>query len=270
MRNIESQFNSLTPETGDLEEKQKSSEIPEEEKTVIGQPPYIIEKENSVSYLGVEVPKGEGGPLVPDREESAEYFYTKEDYLLRREMATSLVLNKPTLFEGGTGIGKTSAVGAMCAELNMNYCKVSFGRETAIEDVIGGKTITTNEQGHEIVKWYDGNLLIAIRHGGIAFLDEYNLQGSKISGRVNPIMDAIMNGHKEISLPENDNERVEVHPNFRLLAAQNPPGTEEGQEFTGREVLSAENFGRWTYHKLPLRMSKEMRNQRMAGMAGAT
>lgn len=229
---------------------------------------YIVDHGESVSYLGVEVPKGEGGPLVPDKQESANYFYTEEDHLLRREIATSLVMNKPLLIEGGTGIGKTSTVAAMCADLNMNYCKVSFGRDMAVEDVIGGKTITADEHGNEVVKWYDGNLLVAIRQGGIAFLDEYNMQGSKIGSRVNPIMDAILNGRKEIFLPENDNERVEVHPNFRIIAAQNPPGTEEGQEFTGRDILSAESFGRWTFHKMPLDMSKDMRNKRMAGMMG--
>ena len=134
-----------------------------------GREPFIIEKDESVSYLGVEVPKGEGGPLVPGRQESENYFYTEEDYLLRREMATSIALNKPILFEGGTGIGKTSAVAAMCAELNLNFCKVSFARDMAIEDVIGGKTIV-KEGDAEVVKWYDGNLMVAIRHGGISLL----------------------------------------------------------------------------------------------------
>ena len=232
-----------------------------------GREPFIVEKDESVSYLGVEVPKGEGGPLVPGRQESENYFYTEEDYLLRREMATSVALNKPILFEGGTGIGKTSAVAAMCAELNLNFCKVSFARDMAIEDVIGGKTIV-KEGDAEVVKWYDGNLMVAIRHGGIALLDEYNFQGSKVGSRVNPVIDAILNGRKEISLPENDNERVMVHPNFRLVAAQNPPGTEEGQEFTGREQMSAETFGRWTFNKLPLEMSRDMRDKRLAGMMG--
>jgi len=232
-----------------------------------GREPFIVEKDESVSYLGVEVPKGEGGPLVPARQESENYFYTEEDYLLRREMATSIALNKPILFEGGTGIGKTSAVAAMCAELNLNFCKVSFARDMAIEDVIGGKTIV-KEGDAEVVKWYDGNLMVAIRHGGIALLDEYNFQGSKVGSRVNPIIDAILNGRKEISVPENDNERVMVHPNFRLVGAQNPPGTEEGQEFTGREQMSAETFGRWTFNKLPLEMSRPMRDKRLAGMMG--
>jgi hypothetical protein len=232
-----------------------------------GQKPFIVEKDESVSYLGVEVPKGEGGPLVPARQESANYFYTEEDYLLRREIATSVSLNKPILFEGGTGIGKTSAVAAMCSELNLNFCKVSFARDMAIEDVVGGKTIV-KEGDAEVVKWYDGNLMVAIRHGGIALLDEYNFQGSKIGSRVNPVIDAILNGRKEISLPENDNERVMVHPNFRLVGAQNPPGTEEGQEFTGREQMSAETFGRWTFNKLPLDMSRSMRDKRLAGMMG--
>ena len=234
-----------------------------------GREPFVVEKGESVSYLGIELPKGEGGPLVPSSQEFANYFYTEDDYLLQREIATSIALNKPILFEGGTGLGKTQAVAAICSRLDLNFCKVSFARDMAIEDVIGGKTIV-KEGDAEVVKWYDGNLMVAIRHGGIALLDEYNFQGSKVGSRVNPVIDAILNGRKEISLPENDNERVMVHPNFRLVAAQNPPGTEEGQEFTGREQMSAETFGRWTFNKLPLEMSRPMRDKRLAGMMGET
>ncbi len=228
---------------------------------------YLEEREDSCVFLGIEVAKGKGGELVPDKSAFENYFLAKEDYVLRREIATALVLNKPLLLEGGTGIGKTSAVAHMCSLLNINYCKVSFGRNTTVEDVIGNKDIDI-VAGQEVFKWYDGKLFKAIREGGIVFLDEYNYQGSKIAGHVNPIIDAILNGYKTISIPENNHQQVEVHPNFRLIAAQNPPGTEEGEEFPGRETLGSETFGRWTFHKMPLSMSQEMRLNRRKGMAG--
>ena len=109
--------------------------------------------------------------------------------------------------------------------------------------------------------------MYAIRHGGVAFLDEYNRQ-SKIAGIINPIMDAILNGRKEITNPYNENERVKVHPNFRLVAAQNPPGFEEGHEYTDRSQLPAETFGRWLYRKLPIAYSEAEENKLLAGVIG--
>ena len=231
--------------------------------------PYIVIGEKSVSYLGVEIPKGEGGRLVPKAEEfKDEYFYLEGHYTTMREVATALLLNKPVLLEGGTGVyNKTTTIARMCRDLNMNYCKVNFDRETAREDVIGGHTLKVDENGKEKLEWYDGDLMYAIRNGGVAFLDEYNRQ-SKLSGVINPIIDAILNGRKEITNPYNENERVTVHPDFRLVAAQNPPGFEEGHEYTDRSQLAAETFGRWMYRKLPIEYSEEEQNKLLAGVIG--
>ncbi|MBI2053999.1 MAG: MoxR family ATPase [Candidatus Staskawiczbacteria bacterium] len=231
--------------------------------------PYIVIKEKSVSYLGVEVPKSEGGRLVPKESEfKEEYFYLEGHHETMREIATSLLLNKPILLEGGTGVyNKTTTVAKMCKDLNANYCKVNFDRETAREDVIGGQTLKVDENGKEKLEWYDGDLMYAIRNGGVAFLDEYNRQ-SKLAGIINPIIDAILNGRKEITNPYNENERVAVHPDFRLVAAQNPPGFEGGHEYTDRNQLPAETFGRWIYKKLPIEYTEEQENKLFAGMIG--
>lgn len=231
--------------------------------------PYIVVKEKSVSYLGVEVPKSGGGQHVPKAEEfKEEYTYIEGHYMTMREIATSLLLNKPLLLEGGTGVyNKTTTVARMCRDLNMNYCKVNMGRETLVEEVIGGKEPEIDENGHEVLTWYDGRLMDAIRNGGVAFLDEYNRQ-SKLAEVINPVIDAILNGRKEIVNPLNKSETVHVHPDFRLLGAQNPPGFEEGRDYPGRTQLSTETFGRWIFKKLPAKYSEEERNKRLAGMIG--
>jgi hypothetical protein len=267
MRNPEqSRYEAVRDSAGPKNAKrtEKSEKIAPEH---IGDQPFFEDKTDSCVYLGVEVKKGDGGQHVPPKEAFAEYFYTEDDLKLMRDIATSFRLSQPLLVEGGTGIGKTSAVKRMCADLNLNYCLVSFSENTELMDVIGHKDIAV-EDGKETVKWYDGKLIEAIRHGGVAFLDEYNFQGGKVGGRINPIIDSILNGDHSVVLPENDNEKIKVHPNFRLVAAQNPPGAEEGEEFTGRDVLSAEKFGRWTFHKLPLKMSPEMELSRALGMIG--
>jgi len=267
MRSPEQKFEAMAPPSDSSEKPEK----PEEKKESPRSPeePYIVIGEKSVSYLGVEVPKGEGGRLVPKSEEfKEEYFYLEGHHTTMREVATALLLNKPILLEGGTGVyNKTTTIARMCRDLNMNYCKVNFDRETAREDVIGGHTLKVDENGKEKLEWYDGDLLYAIRNGGVAFLDEYNRQ-SKLAGVINPIIDAILNGRKEITNPYNENERVRVHPNFRLVGAQNPPGFEEGHEYTDRSQLPAETFGRWLYRKLPIEYSEAEQNKLLAGVIG--
>ena len=272
MKDPEQNFNEMVPMGEDKEMRRDLSAAEskaEKETTHSPEEPYIIIREKSVSYLGVEVPKGEGGRLVPRAEEfKEEYFYLEGHYILMREVATALLLNKPILLEGGTGVyNKTTTIARMCRDLNMNYCKVNFDRETAREDVIGGHTLKVDENGKEKLEWYDGDLMYAIRNGGVAFLDEYNRQ-SKLAGIINPIIDAILNGRKEITNPYNENERVRIHPNFRLVAAQNPPGFEEGHEYTDRSQLPAETFGRWIYRKLPVEYSEEEQNKLLAGVIG--
>jgi len=267
MKNIEQKFDVVIPKDG--KEKPKKESPDAKESVSNPEQPYITIKDDSVSYLGVEVPKGSGGRLTPDASEfKEEYFYLEGHYQLMREVATALLLNKPILLEGGTGVyNKTTTIARMCRDLNMNYCKVNFDRETAREDVIGGQTLKVDENGKEKLEWYDGDLMYAIRNGGVAFLDEYNRQG-KLAGIINPIIDAILNGRKEISNPYNENERVSVHPNFRLVAAQNPPGFEGGHEYTDRSQLPAETFGRWVYRKLPIEYTEKEENDLIAGMIG--
>lgn len=269
MKESGQQFNMASPDVPKKpdDEKEKKADG-EKEKKEASKNPYFEERESSCVYLGVEVPKGKGGDLVPNKEAFRDYFYTEEDYVLMREIATALKLKQPYLMESGTGIGKTSAVKKMCADLNLNYGLVSFHEESDLVDIIGHKDIIIDEDGKEEVKWFDGRATKIIRGGGVLFIDEYNFQGGKVGGRLAPIIDSILNGDKKITLPENDNEMVDVHPNLYLIAAQNPPGTEEGEEFTGRDVLSAEKFGRWNFQKFPIRMSKEMEKKRMLGMAG--
>lgn len=270
MRNPEQNFEAMIPPEDEKKLVQEKARL-EEQREIPRKPEesYIGIGEKSVSFLGVEVPKGEGGRLVPAAEEfKEEYFYLEGHYVMMREVATALLLNKPILLEGGTGVyNKTTTIASMCRDLNMNYCKVNFDRETAREDVIGGQTLKIDENGKEKLEWYDGDLMYAIRHGGVAFLDEYNRQ-SKIAGIINPIMDAILNGRKEIANPYNENERVKVHPNFRLIAAQNPPGFEEGHEYTDRNQIPAETFGRWIYRKLPIEYSEKEQNKLLAGVIG--
>jgi hypothetical protein len=268
MRNPEQKFEALVPpsESGDMpekpEEKEKAPRSPED--------PYITIGENSVSFLGVEVPKGPGGELVPLREEAKKSYYTylAGHYRLMREMAISLLLNKPIIHEGGTGVyNKTTTAELVCHYLGLNYYKIDMGLDLDKYDVIGDKEPEKDDQGRETIVWYDGPLLRCIRNGGVAYLDEYNRQ-SRLSPVINPIIDAILNGKKTFINPLYKKDVVRVHPYFRLMASQNPPGFEGGHTSVGRQPLPSETFGRWIFQKTPIQYTEKERNQRLAGMIG--
>lgn len=273
MKSPEQKFNAIIPPSENEDHKKEQNTLsPEEaqEKPVSPEEPYIVIGEDSVSFLGIEVPKAEGGRLVPRKEEAqkSHYTYLEGHYKLMREMATSLVMNKPIIHEGGTGVyNKTTTAERMAQLLNMNFYKVDMGLDLDQFQVIGDKEIIIGEDGKERFVWKDGPFLECIRNGGLLYLDEYNRQ-SKLTPVVAPVIDAILNGKKTIINPLNKGEIVTVHPNFRLMASQNPPGYEEGHSFTGREPLSEEAFGRWIFQKLPIEYTEAERNKRLAGMIG--
>ena len=80
--------------------------------------PGLKDLGDSVSFLGVELTKGSGGPLTPDAERFEKEVLTAWDLKLMQKLAVGLELNQPMLLEGGSGIGKSSTVDRMCGYLN--------------------------------------------------------------------------------------------------------------------------------------------------------
>jgi len=71
------QFNAVTPESGSKGKKddnKRDDVVVQQEKTETSSEQYFEERENSCVYLGVEVPKGSGGELVPNKEAFANHF----------------------------------------------------------------------------------------------------------------------------------------------------------------------------------------------------
>ena len=84
----------------------------------------IIETETIVSFMGVEVKKGNGGVRTPDRKVLEEKTFTKFDLKNFRDIAIGLLMKQPVLLEGGAGVGKTKTIEMMCAFLNREFYKI--------------------------------------------------------------------------------------------------------------------------------------------------
>ncbi len=221
---------------------------------------FIKKEKKFVEYLGVRLEKGKGGPFVPEADFENDVI-TNFDLKLMRDIATALKLGQPMLLEGGSGLGKTRTIARMCAELNRELYYAN-GHDMEITDLIG--KLTVKEGTKSGFGWQDGVVLQAVRNGGILFFDEYNFMKGETRGGLHQIFDALLQGKKYITIPENNNEQVKVHPDFRLIAAQNPPGNNYGD----REVLDTAQIDRFLIKKLPERLPDEIRQSRLFGALG--
>lgn len=78
------------------------------------------------------------------------------------------------------------------------------------------------------MKFAEGALVQAVRHGKWVILDELNLAPTEVLEALNRLLD----DNHELYVPDLD-EVIRPHPNFMLFATQNPAGV-----YTGRKVLS--------------------------------
>ncbi len=224
-------------------------------------PPPFEDKEKSVSYLGTEVMKGVGGVNVPNLDRFKNDTLTEYDLRLSQKIAVGLSLNQPVLVEGGSGLGKSQTVDRMCAELNRETYYANCHDYDA-DTLIGSQTV--REDTKSGFGWKDGVILQAARQGGVLFLDEYNFMRGDTRGRLHEVLDSILRGKGEIVLTENNSEIVKVHPEFRIVAAQNPPGGSYGD----REVLDPAQIDRFVYIKEPDRLDEKTRTARLLGRLG--
>jgi midasin (ATPase involved in ribosome maturation) len=123
--------------------------------------PGLSDLGDRVSFMGVEVTKGKGGPLTPDANRFEKDVVTEWDLKLMQKLAVGLELNQPVLLEGGSGIGKSSTVDRMCGYLN---CEVYYANcaEYDLDTLIGSKTIGKDGS----VEWRDGIVTQWLRNGG--------------------------------------------------------------------------------------------------------
>ena len=176
-----------------------------------------------------------------------------------QKLAVGLELNQPLLLEGGSGIGKSSTVDRMCGYLNREVYYANCA-EYDIDTLIGSKTIGRDGS----VEWRDGLVSQWLRKGGVLFLDEYNFMRGEVRGRLHEVLDSVLRGTGRVNLTENYSEVINVHPDCRLIAAQNEPGNDQSD----RQVLDAPQLTRFVYIKEVEDLPKEVKLARALGAIG--
>lgn len=233
----------------------------------------IVETENSVSYLGVRLPKATNheGQFVPNREAYADYDDDPELSLpLQRALAVSFLQGDPILVEGGTEVGKTTTVRKMAAELGWEVYYVNLNGATDVEDLMGRyipnpyKTTPADPE----YTFADGKVTSGLRQEEgkvkVILLDEINAAAPNVLIRLHEILDALQKG-EHVVLTEDASETIPVDKNItKIVALMNPPG----KGYLGREPLDPAQLRRWVYYKAPTELPKTTFTHYLNALAG--
>ncbi|MCF7853501.1 MAG: CbbQ/NirQ/NorQ/GpvN family protein [Candidatus Pacebacteria bacterium] len=118
----------------------------------------------------------------------------------------------PLLMKGPTGCGKTRFVERMAYELSLPLITVSCHEDLSAADLVGRYLFKDNQ-----TVWEDGPLTLAVRYGGICYLDEIVEARNDTTVIIHSLTD-----HRRILYIDKTQEVVHAHPNFMMAISYNP------------------------------------------------
>ena len=135
-----------------------------------------------------------------------------------QKLYNQLQSNIPIMLEGPTGTSKTKTVLVVCELLKTEPIRINLSSETTIEDLMG-KLTTDKDNSFSGFTYKKGSFAEAYSEGKILLLDEVNLAP-------NPILQCMLSAldSDEITqyIPGVGLKKFKRHPNFRMIATQNP------------------------------------------------
>ncbi len=129
------------------------------------------------------------------------------------ELFTAAYENKlPVLLKGPTGSGKTRLVEHMAWNLGRPLYTVACHSDLGANDLTGRYIIKGDE-----VEWIDGPLLMAVKNGGISYLDEIVEARKDVTVVIHPLTD-----HRRYLVIEKQGRIFHAPDNFMLVISYNP------------------------------------------------
>lgn len=118
----------------------------------------------------------------------------------------------PLILKGPTGCGKTRFVEHMAWVLNRPLITLACNEDMTASDLVGRYLLDADGTA-----WHDGPLTMAVRYGGICYLDEVVEARQDTTVVIHPMTDA------RRTLPlDKKGEVVHAHPDFQLVVSYNP------------------------------------------------
>lgn len=118
----------------------------------------------------------------------------------------------PLMLKGPTGCGKTRFIEYMAWKLQRPLVTLACNEDMTASDLIGRYLLDANGTA-----WHDGPLTLAVRHGGICYLDEVVEARQDTTVVIHPLTDA-----RRMLPLDKKGEVVQAHPDFQLIVSYNP------------------------------------------------
>ena len=132
----------------------------------------------------------------------------------------------PIYITGLSGNGKTFMVEQACAKLGRKIVRVNITKRSDEDELFGGFRLINGE-----TKWFEGQIVKAMKEGAILLLDEVDLASVDIMC-LQPVLEG-----KGVLLKK-INEYVKPAPGFNIIATANTKGQGEGEKFIGTQFLN--------------------------------
>ena len=118
----------------------------------------------------------------------------------------------PLILKGPTGCGKTRFVEYMAHTLGIPLITVSCHEDLTAADLVGRFLFRDNE-----TVWQDGPLTLAVRYGGVCYLDEVVEARKDTTVIIHSLTD-----HRRTLYIDKTGELVHAHPDFMMVLSYNP------------------------------------------------
>ena len=118
----------------------------------------------------------------------------------------------PLILKGPTGCGKTRFVEHMAWLLKRPLITLACNEDMTASDLVGRYLLDANGTA-----WHDGPLTMAVRYGGICYLDEVVETRQDAAVVIHPLTDA-----RRILPLDKKGEVIYAHPDFQLVVSYNP------------------------------------------------
>lgn len=125
---------------------------------------------------------------------------------------SAYVHRMPLILKGPTGCGKTRFVEHMAWKLKRPLITLACNEDMTASDLVGRFLL----DAHGTV-WHDGPLTMAVRNGGICYLDEVVEARQDTTVVIHPLTDA-----RRILPLDKKGEVIQAHPDFQLVVSYNP------------------------------------------------
>jgi nitric oxide reductase NorQ protein len=129
------------------------------------------------------------------------------------ELFRTAYLNRmPVMLKGPTGCGKTRFVQHMAYQLKRPLITVACHEDLTASDLVGRYLLKGND-----TVWADGPLTLAVKHGGICYLDEVVEARKDTTVVIHPLTD-----ERRILTLEKKGQIIEAVDEFLLVISYNP------------------------------------------------